>query len=54
MTLKAVTDSFNNDVVANFKATDVNGLGADSKVYTVYQEYAAAGSGIDRKNIKLN
>ncbi len=54
MTLKAVTDSFNNDVLANFTATDVNGLGADSKVYTVYQEYAAAGSGIDRKNIKLN
>lgn len=54
MTLKAVTDSFNNDVVANFKATDVDGLGADSKVYTVYQEYAAAGAGIDRKNIKLN
>ena len=54
MTLKDVTDSFNNDVVANFTATDVNNLGADSKVYTVYQEYAAAGSGIDRKNIKLN
>ena len=54
MTLKEVTDSFNNDVVANFTATDVNGLGADSKVYTVYQEYAAASAGIDRKNIKLN
>lgn len=54
MTLKEVTDSFNNDVVANFTATDVNNLGADSKVYTVYQEYAAAGVGIDRKNIKLN
>jgi hypothetical protein len=54
MTLKTVTDSFNNDVVANFTATDVNGLGADSKVYTVYQEYAAASAGIDRKNIKLN
>lgn len=54
MTLKEVTDSFNNDVVANFTATDVNELGADSKVYTVYQEYAAASVGIDRKNIKLN
>ena len=54
MTLKTVADSFNNDVVANFTATDVNGLGADSKVYTVYQEYAAASAGIDRKNIKLN
>lgn len=54
MTLKTVTDSFNNDVTANFTKTNVNGLGADSKVYTVYQEYAVAGAGIDRKNIKLN
>ena len=54
MTLKTVTDSFNNDVTANFTKTNVSGLGADSKVYTVYQEYAVAGAGIDRKNIKLN
>lgn len=53
MTLKEVTDSFNNDVVANFTATDVNGLGADSKVYTVYQEFVNAES-LKRKNIKLN
>ena len=54
MTLKAVTDPFNNDVTTNFTTKDVNNLGADSKVYTVYQEYAAASVGINRKNIKLN
>lgn len=54
MTLKAVTDPFNNDVTTNFTAKDINNLGADSKVYTVYQEYAAASVGINRKNIKLN
>lgn len=54
MTLKTVDDSFGNSVVANFTATDITGIALDNKVYTVYQEYAAAGAGIDRKNIKLN
>ena len=55
MTLKTVTDSFGNDVTANFRQpTEVKGLGKDTEVaYNIYQELANAGSGLDRQNIKL-
>lgn len=55
LTLKTVEDSFGNDVVANFVRTDVTGLGLiQSDEFTVYQEWAEAGAGLDRKNITLN
>ena len=55
MTLQTVNDSFGNDVTANFhQPTEVKGLGEDSEVvYNIYQEWAEAGAGLDRKNIKL-
>ena len=54
MTLKEVKDSQGNPVpLTKFVVTDIN-IGIDGATYTAYQEYAAAGSGIDRKEIILN